>query len=679
MTNTGSITGGAGGTGGGYVVPSGTGGAGGAGGAGVTGSGFTLTNTGSISGGAGGANGAYGSGGGPVPSSLGSGGYGGVGIVSTGGGTVINAGAISGGIGADGVTRADAIDFSNGGNTLEMEAGSVITGNVVSTSGTTNGGDTLAWGGDINTGSGNSFALGQFDAAGGTGQYQGFANLGKIGASTWTLTGTDSQSQVWTVAAGTLILDGSVGASGGATISGGTFEVGDASSPSALFTGNVAVQAAGTLRGHGAIAGNVSNAGTVMPGGSTGILTVTGNYTQSASGTLTLEVSPQVVAGSGYSQLQVGGTASLAGALLIEPLAGNYTIGSTYDLLHAAGGVSGTFASSFANPAFAAYLTPAVTYSANDVTLQLNANPVAFSSSLPNYASTNSLALASIFQTVLGGVGGAPGTDLGLGRKGAWVQYTGSNGGLGGMHQSTRIAALGFGMAPEHGLVVGGALSADNTTTTQGNTRVVGRPKAAFVYAIANYGRVRAAVSLGGGDLRADSTRLMPTLGLAASARSTGSFIGFAARVDSHYGLGHGLFVETYASTSYLHSHYGSTTESGAGLLDISYGGFSQTLGRNSFGVRLGKSIALRDSTLTPWVQVGGEGFTGDRNPLSTEMIGAQALPVSGTALPGGAWTAAAGLDWQGRGPWRFKLAWMGVHGHHYHSNGGTVLLQYVW
>jgi outer membrane autotransporter protein len=180
--------------------------------------------------------------------------------------------------------------------------------------------------------------------------------------------------------------------------------------------------------------------------------------------------------------------------------------------------------------------------------------------------------------------------------------------------------------------------------------------------------------------LRADSTRLLPTLGLAANARSTGSFIGFAARVDTHYGLSHGWFVAPYFSTSYLHSHYGSTTESGAGLLDITYGGFGQTLWRNSAGVRLGKAIVLSASTLTPWVQVGGEGFTGNRSPLSTEFIGAQSLPVSGTTpLPGGAWTAGVGLDWQGQGPWRLKLAWLGVHGHHYRSNGGTVLLQYVW
>ncbi|MHB8570955.1 MAG: beta strand repeat-containing protein, partial [Metallibacterium sp.] len=490
------------------------------------------------------------------------------------------------------------------------------------------------------------------------------------------ISGSGSLIQMGT---GTTILDGLNSYSGGTTVSAGTLEIGDANSPTAAIAGDVSVASGATLRGHGTIGGSVTNAGTVMPGGSMGILTINGNYTQSAGATLALGVSPQTVAGTGYSQLQVGGTASLAGELLIEPLAGNYNVGSTYDLLHAAGGVSGTFASTFNNPAFAAYLTPTVSYAADDVTLKLNANPAAFSSSVPNFASTNSLALASTFQTVLGGAGSAPGMGMGLGRKGAWVQYTGDNGGLGGTHQSTRIAALGFGVAPEHGLVVGGALTADNTTSSQGNTRVDGRPKAAFVYAIANYGKVRAAVSLGAGSLRADSTRLMPTLGLAASARSTGSFIGFAARVDSHYGLGNGVFVEPYASTSYVHSHYGSTTESGAGLLDITYGGFSQTLWRNSAGVRLGRTIALSNSTLTPWVQVGGEGFTGNRNPLSTEMIGAQAMPVSGTALPGGAWTAAAGLDWQGQGPWRLKLAWLGVHGHHYHSNGGTVLLQYVW
>ncbi|EQD49385.1 hypothetical protein B1A_13701, partial [mine drainage metagenome] len=141
---------------------------------------------------------------------------------------------------------------------------------------------------------------------------------------------------------------------------------------------------------------------------------------------------------------------------------GNYNVGSTYDLLHAAGGVSGTFASTFNNPAFAAYLTPTVTYSANDVTLKLNANPVAFSSSTPNYASVNALALDATFHTVLGGYGSAPGTGMGLGRKGAWVQYAGDSGALGDTHQSARIAALGFGLAPERGLVVGGALTADN-------------------------------------------------------------------------------------------------------------------------------------------------------------------------------------------------------------------------
>ena len=122
---------------------------------------------------------------------------------------------------------------------------------------------------------------------------------------------------------GTTILDGINSYTGGTTVSAGTLEIGDASSPTAAIAGNVSVASGAILRGHGTIGGNVSNAGTVMPGGSLGILTVNGNYTQSAGATLALGVSPQTVAGSGYSQLQMGGTASLAGELLIEPLVGN--------------------------------------------------------------------------------------------------------------------------------------------------------------------------------------------------------------------------------------------------------------------------------------------------------------------------------------------------------------------
>ena len=45
--------------------------------------------------------------------------------------TGFNSGSIAGGLSGDGVTRADAIMFTGGTNTLELRLGSTITGNVV--------------------------------------------------------------------------------------------------------------------------------------------------------------------------------------------------------------------------------------------------------------------------------------------------------------------------------------------------------------------------------------------------------------------------------------------------------------------------------------------------------------------------------------------------------------------
>jgi hypothetical protein len=104
-----------------------------------------LVKLGSIIGGAGGASGvlegAQGLGG-----DHGSDGNGGVGVVAVGNDTIINAGTIAGGLGGDGTTQADAVDLSDDGNTLTLENGYSFTGNVVSSSGTTDG-DTLALGG----------------------------------------------------------------------------------------------------------------------------------------------------------------------------------------------------------------------------------------------------------------------------------------------------------------------------------------------------------------------------------------------------------------------------------------------------------------------------------------------------------------------------------------------------
>ncbi|MGK6311355.1 autotransporter-associated beta strand repeat-containing protein, partial [Variovorax sp. DT-64] len=113
---------------------------------------------------------------------------------------------ISGGPSGNSTTRANAIDFSGGNNTLTLQAGYSFTGNVVSTSGSTNGGDTLRLGGDTNPTA--AFDVSKIVASlpaspGGT-QYVGFANFAKDGASTWQLTGNGAPGQNWSIANGTL-------------------------------------------------------------------------------------------------------------------------------------------------------------------------------------------------------------------------------------------------------------------------------------------------------------------------------------------------------------------------------------------------------------------------------------------------------------------------------------------
>ncbi len=126
---------------------------------------------------------------------------------------------------------------------------------------------------------------------------------------------------------------------GPTTINAGTLEIGDANNPGARLAGSVTVNKSGVLAGHGTIGGSVANpSGTVMPGGSVGTLTVGGNYTQGNAGTLLIQADS-----TGVSQLAVGGAASIAGTLSVQPASAVVAPFSKVAILTAGGGVSGTF------------------------------------------------------------------------------------------------------------------------------------------------------------------------------------------------------------------------------------------------------------------------------------------------------------------------------------------------
>ena len=98
----------------------------------------------------------------------------------------------------------------------------------------------------------------------------------------------------------------------------------------------------GVLSGNGTIGGSFFNTGVMAPGNSIGTINVAGNFVNAASGTYLAEV-----VGQGQSdRITVGGAALLqGGTVVVSVLPGlAFAPSTTYTLLSAAGGLSGTFA-----------------------------------------------------------------------------------------------------------------------------------------------------------------------------------------------------------------------------------------------------------------------------------------------------------------------------------------------
>src|SRR5205814_165215 len=122
-----------------------------------------------------------------------------------------------------------------------------------------------ASGGNVALGSG-TLTTGDLNDATYSGVISGIGGaLTKQGSGTFTLSSASTYTGATTVSAGTLAVNGSA-------------------------TSAVTVNSSATLAGTGTITGNVSNSGTVAPGNSPGVLTITGNYTQTTGGTLVIEI-----------------------------------------------------------------------------------------------------------------------------------------------------------------------------------------------------------------------------------------------------------------------------------------------------------------------------------------------------------------------------------------------------
>ncbi len=299
-----------------------------------------------------------------------------------------------------------------GSFSLANKAKFTTAGNLTDNGRLTDGaGSTLTVNGNLTNLSGGTLGSGTY-TIGGTLQLAGSNGGITSNAANFTLTGTgfkilDGTSNALSTFAnnsGTFTLTGNGSfTTGGAFTNTGTANV-TAGSTLTVVTGSTYIQSAGTttvdgtltassginvtggtILGAGKLGGNVTVGGggsaptiSVGDAGKAGLLAITSSYTQLSTGSLNIFVGGTTV-GTQYSQLQVGGTASLGGTLSVT-LANGFvpTIGSTF-LVVSAGSISGTFS----NTTIAINSTEhfAISYTSTGVVLSVVSGPASNSSS----------------------------------------------------------------------------------------------------------------------------------------------------------------------------------------------------------------------------------------------------------------------------------------------------------
>jgi uncharacterized protein with beta-barrel porin domain len=269
--------------------------------------------------------------------------------------TVTVAGTVNGGAGG-------AVKFDQTGafaNRLDLVTGAVINGNVLGGTGI----DTLGLSG---SGSGG-FNVGQLSS---------FEAGAKTGGGTWTLTGANAGITAFSVGAGTLAVNGSLG--------------------NAAFT-----VSGGTLGGTGTVGNTLVSGGTFAPGSGTpgSSMTVNGTLGFKAASTYLVNLNPAT-----SSFANVTGTATLGGATVNAAWANGSYIAKQYTIL-TAGSVSGTFNPTVANTNLPANFHDTLSYDATHAYLNLI---LSFTTPAPGGLSGNQQAVANALTNFFNSSGGIP-------------------------------------------------------------------------------------------------------------------------------------------------------------------------------------------------------------------------------------------------------------------------------
>ena len=205
------------------------------------------------------------------------------GISVTGAANITNSGSITGAVNAVNFNNATA---NTNSNTLTLQAGSVITGNLAFS--TTKTAETLVFDGLSNSSFNNTVTGANIIKAingaavtmnSSAGYSLGVGQINVDGASALTITGVVQDGSTPTslnkTGVGTLTLSGANSYTGDTTVSAGTLNL------TGSIASNTTISSGATLQGGGTINGSLTNYGNVQPASGTTRtnLTVTGNYT----------------------------------------------------------------------------------------------------------------------------------------------------------------------------------------------------------------------------------------------------------------------------------------------------------------------------------------------------------------------------------------------------------------
>ena len=248
-------------------------------------------------------------------------------------------------LGSGQLTKQGAGSFILTGNNSYSGITTISAGTLQIGDGGTTG--TLGTGDVINN---SSLIFNRSDASSYAGAISGTGSFTKQGTGLFNLIGINTYTGATTVNSGTLSVNGSISNS------------------------MTTVNSGGTLGGTGTVGDVFINGGTFAPGNSIGTTNVSGDVDFSGGGNYDVEVN----AAGNSDKIDATGSATLtSGIVNVKAAPGTYAYATDYTILTATGGLGGTnFNSVNANLAF---LTPTLSYDANNVFLKLTRNSANFS------------------------------------------------------------------------------------------------------------------------------------------------------------------------------------------------------------------------------------------------------------------------------------------------------------